>query len=64
MAKEIEIEVTIPDSHRVKGVRTNGNTIIVVCEPEVNLHTIGFIDTNNIEDTEDECEEEDLHTSD
>lgn len=55
--KELEIEITIPEGMKIKGVRTAGNTIIAVLEPEVRVNRIGFI-VEPPEETEEEYDEE------
>lgn len=52
--KELEIELTIPSEMKLKGVRTEGNTIVAVVSTEANVRRIGFIpEPNNEEDEED-----------
>lgn len=51
--KELEIELTIPSGMKLKGVRTEGNTIIAVVSPEVEVRRIGFIPEPCDEEDED-----------
>ena len=52
--KELEIELTIPSGMKLKGVRTEGNTIVAVVSTEIAVRRIGFIpDPNDDEDEED-----------
>lgn len=61
--RELEIELTIPSGMRLKGVRTAGNTIIAVVEPEPNVRRIGFItEPPEHYDSEDEYVEDTIHS--
>lgn len=54
--KELEIELTIPSGMKLKGVRTEGSTIVAVVLPEVEVRRIGFIP--------EPCDEEDEEYAD
>lgn len=54
--KELEIELTIPSGMKLKGVRTEGSTIVAVVLTEVEVRRIGFIP--------EPCDEEDEEYAD
>lgn len=61
--RELEIELTIPSGMRLKGVRTDGNTIIAVVEPNSNIRRVGFITEPPEEyEIEDEDVENTIHS--
>lgn len=54
--KELEIELTIPSGMKLKGVRTEGNTIVAVVSTEANVRRIGFISEPNDEEGEEDVD--------
>lgn len=59
--KELEIELTIPSGMKLKGVRTEGNTIVAVVSTEIAVRRIGFIPEPN-DDEEDDNADDELRT--
>lgn len=61
--KELEIELTIPSGMKLKGVRTEGNTIIAVVETVSTVRRVGFItdDVAGDNDEENEDVEDTIH---
>ena len=58
----MEIELTIPSGMKLKGVRTEGNTIVAVVSTEITVRRIGFIPEPNDDEEDDDNADDELRT--